>query len=105
MPPLFAAEEPVTLQSALIMLIVALATAITIWSQRREAKVAAEAAKTASEKVDNVHTLLNGTGITGALGRVEEWTQSHEKKDDERFAQLHHVIGMKPDEAPKGAGS
>ncbi len=105
-----------TLVTALVGLLVVVTAILQSWHQRTFArhdkqevktetamvadKLATKTEETAqvvTEKLETVHKAVNGEGLGGKLDKLVEWTQAHEKKDDERFAALARAaFGVSP---------
>ena len=66
-------------------------------SATQAAASASTQAKATTAKLESVHSLLNGTGIMGALGRIERNMKDHDNKDDDRFARVYRRLGMAED--------
>jgi hypothetical protein len=99
----FAAIDPET--AALYAAITAVLVAVGNYIQSRMAKGQAhDGAKAGANaavapvlaKVNQVYESVNGTGITGALKRIEAEQKAHAEEDRERFGEIHKVVGMEP---------
>lgn len=105
--PVLAVDVIPSWEDTLRLIVTAAVVAGLNWWQNREgqkqahdgAKAGAEAAVgTVAQKVDKVYETVNGSGLTGAVKRIEQGQKDHDVKDDRRFDRVFRYLGMPGEE-------